>query len=374
MLKLRLAVLALGALVPSAAMAQPPPMAAGLPGIWEGTIGTLPVRACFVQRDWGGFGAYYYSSRLQLIPLEAGEGRAGGFSEGAGDGAAARWGNVQVRGGHLTASWTSGRRTLPVRLHRLPGGGGENGACASLAFHRPRLAGVRTVSARATADGTAYTKLTLDTAGHFGISVETFALDGTSAAVRRINAKLGEDLAGDPPGWFACVTDSLDNSGREGESGETLAPAMISRRWLSVTAQSDWDCGGAHPDGSNGYRLFDRTSGAEVQLLDWFLPRAVKREHFEGTSEDSRTLEPAFRAFLLTSWRPGADNAECESVVREAEYWNAGLTRTGFVFSPELPHVVTACTEEFRVDFDRIRPWLKPEAVAAVSALRAERR
>jgi ribosome modulation factor len=160
----------------------------------------------------------------------------------------------------------------------------------------------------------------------------------------------------------------------EGTQNHTLAPMMISRRWLSASDEGDWDCGGAHPDGYNRYRLFDLTTGAEVELLDWFLPRAVKREHVEGIAEDSRTLEPAFRTFLLTGWRPAAgDNAECAEVLRDAEDWTAGLTRDGFVFSPQLPHVVTACAETFTVGFDRIRPWLKPEGVAAVAALRAER-
>lgn len=371
MLKLRIAALVLGALAPSAASAQPA-STPGLAGIWEGTIGTLPVRACFVTHEWGTFGAYYYMSHLHLLGLEAQDGAPGTFSETGGE-FTARWSGVQAAGDSLTARWTGEGPALPVRLHRVAATVGEAGACASLAFHQPRLAGIHTVSARATVDGTAYTKLTLDTAGHFEIAVQTFALDGDSAATRRINTALGEELAGDPPRWFGCITNSLDMSPLEGQQSVTLEPAMISRRWLSVGSQGDWSCGGAHPNEDSSYRLFDLTTGAEVALLDWFLPTAVKREHIEGMDEDSRTLETAFRTFLLTGHRADPDNAECESVLREADYWNAGLTRDGFVFRPELAHVVQACSEEFTVDFDRIRPWLKPEAVAAVAALRAER-
>lgn len=372
MLKVRIAALILGILFSSAAMAQPA-TTGGPDGIWEGTIGTLPIRACFVTREFGSFGAYYYLSHLQLVALQREEGAAGGFSEGAGDPGAARWRNVQARGGNLTASWSSGRRTLPVRLHRVAGGDDENGACASVAFHQPRLAGVRTVSARATAEGTAYTKRTLDTRGRFEIGVETFALDGDSAAVRRINTALGESLAGNPPHWLECITGSLDQSGNEGEAHESLAPAMISRRWLSVAAQGDWSCGGAHPDASSSYRLFDLESGAEVELLDWFIATAVKRETFAGSAEVARTLEPDFRTFILTGWHAEADAAECGEVVSSQDFWNVGLTRDGFVFSPSLPHVVQACSENVVVDFDRIQPWLTPQAVEQVRALRAER-
>jgi hypothetical protein len=373
MLKVRIAALILGLLFPSAALAQPA-STAGLAGIWEGSIGTLPVRACFTRQEYGTFGAYYYASRLKLIGLEAqGEGQDS-FSETGGDVAEVYWRTVRVAGDTLTAHWVAGRQGLPVQLHRVAANVGEEGACANIAFHQPRLAGVRTVSARATADGTAYTKLTLDTAGHFEIGVETFALDGDSAAVQRINNALGESLAGNPPRWLECITDSLAMHGNEGEANESLTPAMISRRWLSVASSSDWDCGGAHPDSSSSYRLFDLTSGAETELLDWFTAAAVKRETFEGSTEVSRTLEPAFRAFLLTGWHPAADAAECDEVVRSQDDWSVGLTREGFVFSPSLPHVVTACNENFTVDFDRIQPWLTPQAREQVRALRAERR
>jgi hypothetical protein len=360
----------------SAAAAQPaapaPRAPANLPGIWEGTIGTLPIRACFVQREWGAFGAYYYLSQMRLIPLRALEDNAAGFSEGTEDAGAGHWRIDQVDATALTARVTNDGHVAPVRLHRIPGGGEEAGACASFAFHAPRLAGAHVVRSRATLDGVSYTKLVLDAGAHFEIGMQTFALDGDSAAVRRINATLGEALAGNPPAWFGCISSSLDQGGLEGEQNDTLEPAMISRRWLSVAMQYSNSCGGPHPNEGSFYRLFDLTSGAEANPLDWFLPTAVKREHLEGSDEDSRTLEPAFRTFLLTGWHPEADAAECDEIVRSQEFWTVGLTRTGLVFSPDLPHVAQACGEEFTLTFDRLRPWLRPEAAADLRALEAE--
>ncbi|HEV2866853.1 MAG TPA: hypothetical protein VGX37_10070 [Allosphingosinicella sp.] len=352
----------------AAAAAVPP---ADLPGVWEGTVGNLPVRACFVGRDSGAFGAYYYSSRLQLIPLHAEEGARTAFTEGAGDDAdAPRWSIERAEGGRLTGRWTAGRRTLPLRLTRIAAAEGDDGACSSLAFHQPRLAGVRTVSARATKDGVGYTRMTLDTGGRFEVSFETFALDGTSEAVRRINAALGRGLAGDPPQWFECIHDSLSYSPMEGSFDESLAPAMISSRWMSVAHHWDGFCGGAHPDSSNSYRTFDLTSGAEIDLHDWLNSRAVKVERFEGSEDASKTLEPAFREVVLGAWR--AEDAECDEVIRGQEYWNIGLTRSGLVFSPQLPHVAQACGEEFTVPIDRLRPFLTDEGAANLRALQGE--
>src|SRR5437868_8328131 len=158
MLKVRIVALILGAMLPSAAVAQPAPTA-GVAGIWEGTVGTLPVRACFTTREWGSFGAYYYTSRLKLLGLEAQDGATDSFSETGGDVAEVYWRTVRVAGDTLTAHWVAGRQGLPVLLHRVPARVGEEGACANIAFHQPRLAGVRTTTSRATVDGTAYTKL-----------------------------------------------------------------------------------------------------------------------------------------------------------------------------------------------------------------------
>jgi hypothetical protein len=360
--------LAVAALQPAA-----PAPPTGLAGVWEGTVGDLPVRVCFVERDWGAYGAYYYRSRLQLIGLEeAVAGRRDAFNErGESGGSVPVW-HIDRGPETLGGRWTNGGRTLPLRLHRIAGANGDEGACASLAFHQSRLAGLTTTSSRATLDGIAYTKLVLDNRGRFGIAVQSFALDGDSAAVRRINATLGEPLGGSPPRWFECITNSLSQSPYEGEESETLEPVMISRRWLSVASHADWSCGGAHPDSSNVYRLFDLNSGAELNLLDWFNATAVKRETFEDSEEVAKTLEPAFRTFILANWHPPADSAECEGVVRDQDYWNVGLRRDGLVFTPLLPHVVQACGEEFTIGFDRLRPWLTPEGAANIDALRAE--
>jgi hypothetical protein len=372
MLKIRASALMLASLSPCAAVAAPESPAA-LAGTWEGTIGSLPVRACFVRREWGTFGAYYYLSRLRLIALDGDDGAGNVFHEGSRASAGApSWRIERADASRLTGRWTSGRRALAVRLRRLGGGGEaeEEGPCASLAFHRPRLAGVRTVTRRASQDGVAYTHLALDTGGRFDSSIQTFALDGDGEAVRRLNATLGESLAGDPPRWFECVTGSLGQGPNEGADSTTIEPAMVSRRWLSVTDRYDGFCGGAHPNMSSTYRTFDRASGREIDLHDWLDATAVYRERFEGVEEESKTLLPAFRNVILDGWRP--EDAECDEIVRGQDYWNIGLTRDAFVFSPLLPHVVQSCGETFAISFDRLRPYLTREAAETLRALRAE--
>ena len=342
---------------------------AELPGIWQGTVGNLPVRACFATPEWGAFGAYYYLSRLQLIALEAEEGRNNAFREtGDAEPTAPRWVIQRVAGGELTGQWTAGRRTLPLRLHRVGRAEGEDSACGTVTFHQPRLARVRVNTVRASKDGVGYTRRILDTGDRYEVSIETFTLDGDGEAVRRINTVLGEQLSGNPPHWFECIHDSLQTHGYEGSLAATTTPAMISNRWLSVTDHWDGDCGGAHPDSSNVYRTFDRTSGREVDLHDWLVATATAPA--EGS--DSKLLRPAFRNFILTGAR--LEDAECREAIREEEFWNIGLTRAALVFTPLLPHVAQACADPIAVPFARLRPYLTPEAAAYVRTLQAERR
>ena len=352
----------------AAAAAPAPPE---LPGVWEGRVGNLPVRACFMRREWGAFGAYYYLSRWRSIGLEAVEGTGNTFREG-GSGApnGPLWRIERVDGESLTARWTGGGRTLPVRLSRVARIQGDESPCGTPAFNRPRLAGVRTVGTRLSRDGTAYTRIRLDHGGRFAATFETFALDGADAPVRRINAELARALTGDPPSWFECIQDSLAQSPFEGSFDESLTPTMITGRWLSVAHHWDGFCGGAHPDASNAYRTFDRATGREVDLHDWFNESAVKRERFAGSAEESKSLQPAFRDVILAGWHP--DPAECDEAVRNEDFWTIGLSRDALVFAPDLPHVAQACGEEFRVPFARLRPYLTAEGAANLRALQAE--
>jgi len=157
--------------------------------------------------------------------------------------------------------------------------------------------------------------------------------------------------------------------GSDGYTGQTIFPRMISKRWLVVMDENGWFCGGAHPDDANTPHLFDRLTGKEVDALQWFNAKAVKREKFEGDPDPAEMLQPAFRNFILSGWKPQDD---CGESVRDADFWDAELTRTGFVFTPGLAHVEEACEEPFRVPFAKLMPYLTPEGRRNVAALQAE--
>jgi hypothetical protein len=340
-------------------------------GVWDGTIGNLPVRVCFNEHDWGTTGGYYYRSRLQAIWLDGSDNKGRSFTEGVAEPepSTPRWAIDRVEGGTLTGSWTQGVKTLPIALKRLELKEKADSPCSSMLFQRPRLEGMRTISKPAVKDGVPYTRLILDHRGHFGddVQVESFALNGDSPATHAINAELRKPLSG-TDSWFDCIRMAWGSSST-GYTGQTLSPHMISKRWLVVVDENGWDCGGAHPDDASTTHLFDRLTGKEVDVLQWFNARAVKREKLEGDPEFVEMLQPAFRTMLLTGWKPDDD---CGESVRGADFWDAKLTWTGFVFTPGLAHVEEACEEPFRASFAKLMPYLTAEGRRNVAELQAE--
>jgi hypothetical protein len=352
------------ALLLSIALAASSP---GAGGVWQGTVGNLPIHACFSASDPISFGAYYYDRHRRLIALEAEEDGGLAFREtDVRDTNQPRWQIDRVSEVSLHGRWSQGRRILPVRLRRLALAEGEDGPCASMTFNRPRLAGIEIRSRDATLEGRRYRRLTLHHDGQVEANVESFALDREDPAGRRIDALLSEPFSGDPPEWFECLRAALERFPHEGSFDHRLEPVLFFDRWLSVVQTHDSYCGGNHPNGGTTYRLFDLSAGSEMDVLSWFGPAAVERSP-PDSGEVYFTLKPALRDAILSGWR--SEVSDCDEAVRSQDFWNAGVTRQGFVFQPSLPHVIRACGEEFRLSFERARPFLNGEGRAAIRSL-----
>jgi hypothetical protein len=242
-----------------------------------------------------------------------------------------------------------------------------------MAFHRPRLAPVKLASRHATRDGASYTVWSFKPGPWFGddTGIETFTLDRSGAPVARVNALLRgvlpkADGTGD---WLDCVVGGANALGEGGEYSETLAPTLITQRWLAVSRTGEYFCGGAHPETIAQPRTFDLVAGSEVDPLDWLGPKAVRREPSDDGKYVSKTLTPEFRAALLQDWKGGDDEAECGDAIRGQDYWSVGIARGALVFTPDFPHAITACAEDFAMPLARLTPWLNAEGKKALATL-----
>lgn len=319
-------------------------------GVWQGAIGTLPVRAC-LKRDGVGdaTGSYYYLSKLRTIRLEQ-QGTSKVWMEGwirPNGPPAPHWTFAEVGRGRLTGTWTDGDRALPFLLSRVPDDEDE-APCATDAFNGPRWRPLTVTAAAAMKDGVRYRKLVFGTGPAFpDLSMKGFALIGDDVATRRINAALRAQVPGPQEDWRGCITGGLDAHGVDGELEVALAPTLITPRWLGAALTEADECGGAHPNSGTVPVTFDRATGAAVKLHDWLSDAAVDRS--EASGDLTPTVRPAFRRLIIA--QAGDVEPECRDALSEQEFWDIGLDRRGLTFRPELPHVTQVCAD------DVLMPW-----------------
>jgi hypothetical protein len=339
-------------------------------GSWKGTVGSLPVHVCLNSTPYEKRGAYYYDRHKVLISLELDQQRQE-WVEGHGrTNKGPRW-KLAPNAGQLTGTWTSGTKILPVRLTRMGGPSqGYEGPCAKIEFQRARLSTVRVTRRKGAKDGATFTTWSFKPGSPYEDgSISTFTLDRGDGGVPRVNALL-RDILPKPDGsgmWLECMAGNANAHGTDGEYLESIEPVLISRRWLSARHHNDNYCGGNHPNTSNRWRTFDLATGVEVNAHEWFKPSAVKVTRYAGDDEPVRTLTGDFRAAILAGWKPA--DRDCQDAIAGQEFWNVGIVRGSMVFSPDLPRVMMACGEEFRVPFAKLQPWLNEAGQAAVATL-----
>ena len=333
-------------------------------GLWEGSIGALPVRACYDSGAYVSSGKYYYLKHLATIPLIADGDRPGELSEGWGETAGvARWRMTSISPDRVEGTWIGKGRPLPIRLNRLQAKPDPefDSPCGSAAFFDPIFVATRLVKSKAAIGGVAVERWSLASPGD-SVSVDSFQLTGSGAANTSINRHLREPFDEAEGGWKWC----LRNAGAFGGYYQALIEArLVSARWLSVVETYGDFCGGAHPNDSSRPILFDRASGGIVNLLDWFTPANVSRD------SDGELVSPAGDlAKTVLKAHPRTRDEECSDPVTTATGWLLELRATGIAFSPALPRVVMACADEVELTWATLAPFFNATGKREVAALR----
>lgn len=357
------AALALFATVPAAAEEAPPQP---WEGVWQGTVGTLPVRLCLSQRSetWS-VGAYYYLSQLKTIGLDRQDDGSWVEKAGNSDAVTGRW-TLRLSGNGLAGEWRQGAKSLPLALTRVAADIAD-GACGTREFLEPRILPVKLREAPKALGKFTYRELTWDVGRGFPeVSLTSFAYAPTQPGDKAILTALRLDPAkreGDAD-YVSCFQGSLGSLGTDGDFSFGYAPRAATSAYLTVTANAGGFCGGAHPYGDYWWLTFDRKTGRKVDLGTWLTPAAVPRgDWFEDSA--LRPLSPAFRGMVMRRLR--FEDRECREVVNQAEYWAIGLDRSGLVFSPSLPHVAKACGDDAAVPFAELAKWLSPAGKAGAA-------
>jgi hypothetical protein len=338
-------------------------------GVWEGKVGTFPVRLCIdVRGDQPARGSYYYLSQLEPIALTEEDGEGGWIEFGAGEERQALWEFVEQTGARLRGTWRQGRRSLPFELEPVAWTGDRwGGACTSAAFNQPRLRGGRTVSEDAEVSGMRYTRRSSRPAGHFAedVAIENFSIEPERPGDTAINQKLsslapmpGESIEEE---WAQCLAYAIAAGGVDGYVAQSVVPKMAAGPFLTVEINYGNYCGGAHPDHDLFHRTYDRATGEEVDIDGWF---------GSPDADGAVVTPPELRAAAMAKWPADENLAECREYAAAVAYWKLELTRDGVSFTPSFPHALTACEEAALLTWSELAPFLDAEGRAGLARLR----
>ena len=355
-------------------------------GVWEGKVGTYPVRLCIDA--WGGQaarGAYYYLSRLEPIAVTEQDGEGGWIELGPGGSEQARWEFSEQAGARLRGTWRQGNRRLPFALTPVAWTTDEElGPCGSFAFLGPRMTGGEVLSERAELDGWRYSAQSYRPPAHFAeeVFLESFTFSPEQPGDRPILAELAKGL---PTGshvapHLQCMGDNITVHGADGYYSTASKPTLVTPDWLNTFDNYDIYCGGAHPSHGFFHRTFDRRSGVQVNLARWLNDAAVEHQDVGGTQEGYDLIRPALRSLIVAhdpdipfaDEDPAAEayDQSCLELVEGQEFWTFGLSRQGMLFVPSVPHVAGPCMATFEVPWPKLEPFLSDEGRAGLARLR----
>ena len=340
-------------------------------GVWQGTIGALPVQVCLDKGggDWK-HGVYFYLSRKKPISLD--HESDGSWSERAGSGGkeSGRWVLAASPNGDLRGQWQNGSRILPIALTRTGGKEGQEDACTSRAFIAPLVQAVKTITKRKARERFIYSELIYDVGSNFSdVSISGFSYAPTQPGDKAINAALRLDpfkSVGDAD-YLSCFQGSFGSLGTSGDFHFSNGPSMATRDYLVVSKSAGGFCGGAHPYHDSFYITYDRQSGKEVKLEKWLAIPLPSSFQEEGSAASAKRTE-RLKALIMKHFT--FDGSECRGDVESAFSWQLGLTRTGLIFTPSLPHVAAACIDDAHVTFAELAPFLSPAGRAGVARLK----
>jgi hypothetical protein len=347
-------------------------------GVWEGRVGSYPVVAClWADRDWID-GAYYYKSSLRPIGLLKDGGTRNWAERVNLDENGAIWSGIKVEGDHLSANWSQGERSLAIELDRrewtsMPE---FDRPCESDTFLDPLAQGGSIAESAAELDGIAYTKLAYVSPDQFeegDATIETFALHPQRPGDAAINTILRLAL---PDGTHAselmqCMGLNISHHGTFGFKYQSAEPTVFGRDLLIVRESNDVYCGGAHPSSWWYWRVFDRRSGVEIYLADWFNDSAANPRDPDWQGIDySVGLKAPLRDQVLTHWEE--DREECNDAIERPYGWIVGVSRDGMSFTPDFPRVIMAYAQEMHLGWDELGPFLSDLGRAGQADLQAD--
>lgn len=356
-----------------------PMAAAAHDGVWQGTIGALPIIACLDTADGEIDGRYYYLKHLRPIVIRSSDTKKGAVprlieNAALDNQSPAAWTLPAPAGSVLTGAWHSDGKALAIKLARVPlrEGEQENGACNSAAFHRPREQAGTIRSTAAQMGSISYQALKLDMGRHMSGDIVSFQLKGSAPAIVRINAGLRDALLAEQANVFVCEKNSIASALPSADFLSHTKPVLITARWLVAESYMSSSCGSARPNYDTAFATWSLADGMRVDPWSWFAATG-KTAQVERTMPASR-IAPALNDMLRRAWRADPDqDPECKEVIAPgAVDWMLRPTSAGMAFTPSLTHLSHECANDVLIPYRELVPLMSAAGKAAVASLQSD--
>ncbi len=135
------------------------------------------------------------------------------------------------------------------------------------------------------------------------------------------------------------------------EYDETTEVTYVSARYVSLRVRTNYDCAGAHPDGTTEGITIDLATG---DPLDW---RKVFKPGFLVEGEKPSALRKLYQARYP---KDGNDDPDCRDVVAngfDADFILTLDAHDGLMAEPEFPHVIQACGDALGFKAQALAPY-----------------
>ncbi|MET3461201.1 hypothetical protein [Variovorax atrisoli] len=353
----------LAGLIPLLHLLPCPAATADVPkGVWEGTLGTKAIVACFNAEFPSG--SYFYRQYKKPIPLSRIE--KDSFWHEAGD--TGLWSLEPARGNTLTGTWKSVKGTpvtLPIKLDLADATGGDR-ACGSEGYagQLETPPKIEIGKKEEFAAGRSFRRLRF--AGQ-----ETIELSGPEPTLAAINRELRRDFDTSKDAvteYFDKRREFLGRVGVPAEDENTADPEYWTSQWLSIRNYT-WAAGMGRSGISWFYRTWDLQTGRQIDPWSWFGLRSLSKARpaegrISGTGGASMT--PKLRRFLFRHAGIDPSKAEdnCRSNYEEGAYYDLTLETKGMRFAQ--PAYGNGCEIEIEVPYTELDPVLTPVGKAAV--------
>jgi hypothetical protein len=328
MIRAQISMVLLASVIMQASLLASPARADRPSGVWTGTIGRAAVVTCF---DFGHWTYYYVKVGVDIALVER---TSGTWDEKSGDRpSTGTWLLSPSRGDSLDGTWRSadGKRALPIRLEKRPGG--VDGICQPQAYNVARVdATVRKPGKQATIGWLTVQPFAAIDGTITGLEIVGKA--STLSPLRRALEKLNRDIIGQ---YFDCMTSSA-SAGTQLEFSGAITPEAVTEHFVMVERSSSYDCGGPYPDGGRDFLIFDRNTGKVVDTKSWLT---------SGVDSLGRKY-----------WK--SDDKECADAISKETSFSVWPSKKGLVFEPDLPHVIVACANPVTVPYATLAGKLTP--------------